>query len=302
MTNSYKGIVLAGGSGSRLWPITQGVSKQLLPIYDKPMIYYPLSVLFLAGIREILIITTPEDNLGFRRLLGDGAQFGINLQYRIQERPDGLATAFTLARDFLDGSPACLVLGDNIFYGEALGTKLKAAINTVQGGTIFGYRVHDPKRFGVIEFGSDGKVVSVEEKPEEAKSDFAITGLYFFDANVVNIASKVQPSKRGEYEITDVIDAYLKQGKLAVQLLGRGYAWLDSGTHSSLLDAAQFVEVVQRRQGYKIACLEEIAYNNGWIDRDMLLAAAARMQKNDYGAYLERLAQAGSNLRKSSDG
>jgi glucose-1-phosphate thymidylyltransferase len=289
MTTTYKGIVLAGGSGSRLWPITQGVSKQLLPVYDKPMIYYPLSVLLLSGIREILIITTPEDNAGFRRLLGDGSQLGVRFEYAIQERPDGLAKAFTIAKDFLAGSPVCLVLGDNIFYGEALSSKLKDAMAQPTGGTIFGCSVENPKQFGVIEFDSGGKVVSVEEKPAEPKSNFAITGLYFFDADVVEIAGNVEPSERGEYEITSVIDAYLKRGTLSVQLLGRGYAWLDSGTHASLLDASQFVEVVQSRQGYKIACLEEIAFNNGWINKAAVLIAAKRMEKNDYGAYLGRL-------------
>ena len=245
----------------------------------------------MAGIRDILIITTPEDCDGFRRLLGDGSQFGVAIQYTVQDKPDGLAKSFVLGESFLDGSPACLVLGDNIFYGDALGRKLKAATQTTRGGTIFGYRVHDPERFGVVEFDTNGRVISVEEKPQNSKINFAITGLYFFDADVVGIAKDVVPSARGEYEIISVIDAYRQREELSVQLLGRGYAWLDSGTHSSLLDAAQFVEVVQRRQGYKIACLEEISYNNGWIDREAVLEAAARMNKNEYGAYLEQLAQ-----------
>ncbi|OJU52121.1 MAG: glucose-1-phosphate thymidylyltransferase, partial [Mesorhizobium sp. 61-13] len=283
---SFKGIVLAGGTGSRLWPLTIGVSKQLLPIYDKPLIYYPVSVLMLAGVRDILIITTPEDGPAFERLLGDGSQFGARIQYAVQPRPEGLAQAFVIGADFLDGDPACLVLGDNVFYGHGLTEKLRAASLRPQGATIFGYQVKDPARFGVVEFDSEGKVLSVEEKPKLPKSRFAITGLYFFDKDVVDIARDVRPSPRGELEITSVIEAYLERGDLQVELLGRGFAWLDSGTHESMLEAGHFVQTIEARQGHKIACLEEIGFANGWLSADELAARGKLMEKNDYGQYL----------------
>jgi len=287
---TYKGIILAGGSGSRLWPLTLGVSKQLLPVYDKPLIYYPLSVLMLAGIRDILIITTPEDQSAFQRLLGDGSAFGVRLEYAAQPRPDGLAQAFLIGADFLAGHPACLVLGDNIFFGQGLTGKLRAIAAEPQGATVFGYRVQDPERFGVVEFDADMKVRSIEEKPREPKSPYAVTGLYFFDADVVEIARAVVPSARGELEITSVIAAYLARGDLRVELLGRGFAWLDSGTVDSLLDAAHFVQTIEQRQGYKVGCLEEIGFANGWLSRETLLARGQMMGKNDYGQYLLRLA------------
>lgn len=281
-----KGIVLAGGSGSRLHPITLGVSKQLLPVYDKPMIYYPLSVLMLAGIREILIITTPLDQESFRRLLGDGACFGIELSYAVQASPDGLAQAFLIGEKFIGDDNVCLVLGDNIFYGQGFTSKLQHVMQRQTGATIFGYQVKDPERFGVVEFDEERKVLSLEEKPIRPKSHYAVTGLYFYDNDVVEIAKRVKPSERGELEITTVNQAYLERGDLNVELLGRGFAWLDTGTHGSLLEAAQFVETIEKRQGYKIACLEEIAWRNGWMSTHALIAAGDRLGKNGYGQYL----------------
>lgn len=287
-----RGIILAGGSGTRLYPITMGVSKQLLPIYDKPMIYYPLSVLMLAGIREVLIITTPEDSDSFKRLLGDGSQFGIELSYTVQPSPDGLAQAFILGEEFIGNDDVCLVLGDNIFYGQGFTPKLKHAVENAkngQGATVFGYQVKDPERFGVVEFDENLKAISIEEKPSNPKSHFAVTGLYFYDNSVVKMAKQVEPSPRGELEITCLNEMYLDQGKLNVEMLGRGFAWLDTGTHESLLEAAQFVETIEKRQGYKIACLEEIAFNNGWLSKQELKILAKPFLKNSYGQYLMEL-------------
>ena len=286
MAITTKGIILAGGSGTRLYPITKGVSKQLLPIYDKPMIYYPLSVLMLAGIQDILIITTPEDKESFERLLGDGTQFGIRLQYAIQPSPDGLAQAFIIGEAFIGNSNVCLVLGDNIFYGQGFTPMLKQAVARAKGATVFGYQVKDPERFGVVEFDEQQRAISLEEKPQFPKSHFAVTGLYFYDNEVVQIAKKVKPSERGELEITTVNQMYLERGDLNVELLGRGFAWLDTGTHESLLEAAQFVETLEKRQGYKVACLEEIAFNQGWLSQEQILEIGQSMSKNDYGQYL----------------
>ncbi|ALV74315.1 glucose-1-phosphate thymidylyltransferase RfbA [Acinetobacter johnsonii] len=281
-----KGIILAGGSGTRLYPITKGVSKQLLPIYDKPMIYYPISVLMLAGIQDILIITTPEDKESFERLLGDGSQFGVRLQYAIQPSPDGLAQAFIIGEDFIGDSNVCLVLGDNIFYGQGFTPMLKQAVARAKGATVFGYQVKDPERFGVVEFDEQKRAISLEEKPTHPKSHFAVTGLYFYDNEVIQIAKQVKPSERGELEITTVNQMYLERGDLNVELLGRGFAWLDTGTHASLLEAAQFVETLEKRQGYKVACLEEIAFNQGWLSKEQVLQIGQSMSKNDYGQYL----------------
>ena len=281
-----KGIILAGGSGTRLYPITKGVSKQLLPIYDKPMIYYPISVLMLAGIQDILIITTPEDKESFERLLGDGSQFGVRLQYAIQPSPDGLAQAFIIGEDFIGDSNVCLVLGDNIFYGQGFTPMLKQAVARAKGATVFGYQVKDPERFGVVEFDEQKRAISLEEKPTQPKSNFAVTGLYFYDNDVIQIAKEVKPSERGELEITTVNQMYLERGDLSVELLGRGFAWLDTGTHASLLEAAQFVETLEKRQGYKVACLEEIAFNQGWLSKEQVLKIGQSMSKNDYGQYL----------------
>lgn len=287
-----KGIVLAGGSGTRLYPITMGVSKQLLPVYDKPMIYYPLSILMLAGIHDILIITTPEDEASFKRLLGDGSQFGVRLEYATQPSPDGLAQAFIIGEDFIGDECVCLVLGDNIFWGQSLSPKLKHAVENAESGngaTVFGYQVKDPERFGVVEFDKQRRAISIEEKPIEPKSHYAVTGLYFYDNKVIELAKQVEPSERGELEITALNEMYLKQGQLNVEMLGRGYAWLDTGTHESLLEAAQFVETIEKRQGYKIACLEEIAFNQNWLKRESLEERAKLMAKNSYGQYLSAL-------------
>jgi glucose-1-phosphate thymidylyltransferase len=286
-----KGIVLAGGNGSRLYPITMGASKQLLPVYDKPLIYYPLSVLMLAGIRDILVITTPGDQEAFQRLLGSGHQFGIDLSYAVQPRPEGLAQAFTIGAPFIGNDRVCLVLGDNIFYGQGFTGILEVAAAAETGATVFGYQVKDPERFGVVEFDQDLRVISLEEKPDRPKSNFAVTGLYFYDNEVIDIARTIEPSARGELEITSVNEVYRQRGTLKVQLLRRGFAWLDTGTFESLLEAAQFVQTIERRQGYKIACLEEIAWRKGWLNDDALLARAEGLRKNEYGSYLRSLVE-----------
>jgi len=290
LTVKYKGIVLAGGSGTRLHPITIGVSKQLLAIYDKPMIYYPISILMLAGIKEILVISTPDDIASYQKLLGDGSKFGIEIEYAIQPSPDGLAQAFLLGEEFIGDSNVALVLGDNIFYGQHFSENLKAAVSKDKGATIFGYHVPDPERFGVVEFDSEGKVLSIAEKPSNPKSNYAVTGLYFYDNDVVEIAKAVTPSARGELEITDVNNAYQARGDLGVQLLGRGFAWLDTGTHDSLLEAGQFVQTVEHRQGLKVACLEEIAFHQGWLSHAGILSQADALKKTSYGQYLRKVA------------
>lgn len=286
-----KGIILAGGSGTRLYPITRGISKQLIPIYDKPMIYYPLSTLMLAGVRDILVISSPEYMPSFERLLGNGSDLGINLEYKVQEKPNGLAEAFILGKDFIGSDSVCLVLGDNIYYGSGLSKLLQEAAANKSGATVFGYHVNDPERFGVVEFDDNKHALSIEEKPQNPKSNYAVTGLYFYDNDVVHIAENIVPSDRGELEITDVNKEYLKRGKLDVKLMGRGYAWLDTGTHDSMLEASSFISTIQKRQNLKVSCLEEIAYRQGWISKNQLIELAQPMKKNDYGQYLLRIAE-----------
>lgn len=283
-----KGIVLAGGSGTRLYPITKGISKQLLPIYDKPMVYYPISVLMLAGIRDILIISTPDDINGFKRLLGDGSEFGVNFSYVVQPSPDGLAQAFILGEEFIGRDNCSLILGDNIYFGQSFGQKLTHAVNQKEGATIFGYQVTDPERFGVVEFDKNFKALSIEEKPLKPKSNWAVTGLYFYDNNVIDMAKKIKPSARGELEITTLNQMYLENGNLNVEILGRGFAWLDTGTHDSLIEASQFIHTIEKRQGMKVACLEEIAFRNKWLSKEQLLDSAKSMAKTEYGQYLYR--------------
>lgn len=284
-----KGIVLAGGSGTRLFPITKGVSKQLLPIYDKPMIYYPISVLMLAGIREILIISTPDDMAGYQRLLGDGSQFGVHFTYEVQTSPDGLAQAFLIGESFIGDDDVCLILGDNIYFGESFSQKLERATDTTHGATVFGYQVTDPERFGVVEFDDDFNAVSIEEKPKIPKSNYAVTGLYFYDNSVIEMAKQIGPSERGELEITAINQLYLEQNRLKVELLGRGFAWLDTGTHESLMDASNFVYTIEKRQGLKVACLEEIAYRKGWVNKADLQELVKPLSKTGYGQYIQRL-------------
>jgi glucose-1-phosphate thymidylyltransferase len=293
MSNTSKGIILAGGSGTRLHPITRAVSKQLLPVYDKPMVYYPLATLMLAGIREVLVINTPHEQDMFQRLLGDGSQWGIDIRYAVQPSPDGLAQAFTIGRDFVDGQPSCLVLGDNIFYGHGFTERLKRAAAREHGATVFGYWVKDPERYGVAEFDAAGKVVGLEEKPAQPKSHYAVTGLYFYDGRVCDYAASLKPSPRGELEITDLNRCYLDDNSLHLEQLGRGFAWLDTGTHESLMEAGNYIETIENRQGLKVCCPEEIAYLNGWIDTEQLLALAAPLAKTGYGQYLQQLTRQG---------
>ena len=285
-----KGIILAGGSGTRLYPITRGISKQLIPVYDKPMVYYPLSTLMLAGIQDVLVISTPDYMPLFKKLLGDGSDLGMNFSYKVQEHPNGLAEAFILGKDFIGNDSVCLILGDNIFYGSGLSQLLQSAAQKDEGATVFGYHVNDPERFGVVEFDQNKHALSIEEKPKQPKSNYAITGLYFYDNNVVDIAKNIQPSARGELEITDVNNEYLKAGHLDVKLMGRGFAWLDTGTHDAMLEAANFISTIEKRENLKVASIEEIAYRMGYIDRDQLVKLAQPLKKNDYGQYLLRLA------------